>query len=322
MADRLAWGILGTGGIAKKFAGQLRDSRQGTLAAVGSRTVVSATEFAGNFGGVPHGSYDAMLADKDVEAVYVSLPNGMHAEWSIRAMRAGKHVLCEKPLAATATEAEQMFVVAEETDRVLVEAFMYRHHPAVMRFIDMARDGAIGEIKLIRSHFTFNRADSPGDVRYQPALAGGSIMDVGCYCVNMIRALAGGQPQRVEAVVHRHATGVDDYASGILSFHGGRVLGSFSCGMTVLADRTTYVGGSDGYMSIDTPWFSNGQFSIVRNGRKETIQVAETANLYALEADAMAAVIRDQVPPQINKDDSLGNMAVLDALRESAGLGY
>ena len=154
MSKSLSWGILGTGMIAGKFAGQLPESDTGELAAVGSRTLDSAVAFTSKYGGEPRESYDALLADSNVDAVYNSLPNGMHREWSIKAMEAGKHVLCEKPLASNTSEVEEMFAVAERTGRTLVEGFMYLTHPAVKKAIQAVRAGEIGQIRVMRSNFT------------------------------------------------------------------------------------------------------------------------------------------------------------------------
>ncbi|MHC4405991.1 MAG: Gfo/Idh/MocA family protein [Planctomycetota bacterium] len=320
MGNALRWGILGTGTIARKFAEQLASCRRSELAAVGSRSADSAGRFACELGGTAHGGYDRLLADPSVEAVYVSLPNARHCEWTIRALEAGKHVLCEKPMAVTAAEAEEMFEAADRAGRLLVEAFMYRCHPAVQRLIQMVHDGAVGRAKLIRTNFTSPRALSADDIRYQPDLAGGALMDVGCYCINFARALAGREPTAVHAVGHRHATGVDDYAAGTLDF-GGELFCTFTCGMTTVADRTTYVGGSEGYVAIDTPWFTDGTFTLVKGDRRETIRSEAPLELYALEADAFAAAV-DGANPWIAKADTLGNLRVLEELRKQVGLSF
>jgi predicted dehydrogenase len=320
--DTLRWGILGTGGIARKFAAQLPKSDRGTLVAVASRQEEAAIAFANEFGGAPRSPYAGLLADPHVEAVYNSLPNSLHAEWTIRALESGKHVLCEKPIAATAAEARDMFAAAERTGCTLVEAFMYRGHPAVQRFLALVREGAIGPIKLIRSNFTFQRDADPLDVRYQPLLAGGSIMDVGCYCVNFARAIAGSEPNETHAIAHLYDTGVDEYAAGLLKFDDD-VLCTFTCGMTIQSDLHTFVAGRDGHLAIDSPWFSGGKFTLVRRGEKpETITVDASSNYYAAEADAFAATVLDGAPPAISPQDSIGNMVALDGLRRSAGLAY
>ncbi len=320
MTESLRWGILGTGGIAQKFGGQLVHATRGRLHAVGSRRTQSADLFAEQFGGRPYGSYEQLLEDRDVDAVYISLPNTLHDQWAVRSLNAGKHVLCEKPIASTAERAEKMFAVAQQAQRVLVEAFMYRCHPGVQELLKLVRDGAVGEVRLIRTNFTFQRPDNAGDIRYQPQLAGGSIMDVGCYCVNLARAVADSEPVESHAFVHRHHTGVDDYAAGALAFENG-ALCTFTCGMTVQADRTAYVGGSEGFLAVDTPWFSEGKLVLCRDGDDcKTIQTANPRNQYALEADHFADVVIDGASPVVDAKDTIGNMRVLDQLRESAGL--
>jgi len=317
MTEPLRWGILGSGNIAGKFAAQLPQSPKARLLGVGSRGADSAGRFADRFGGVAYPSYDELLGDDSVEAVYVSLPNSLHRKWTVKALEAGKHVLCEKPIASNRAEAIEMFDAARRCGRVLVEAFMYRCHPAIRKLIKTVHEGAIGRVKLIRSHFTFNRPDAPEDVRFQPELAGGSLMDVGCYCINLARAVAASEPSAMHAIAHRHASGVDDYAAGCLDFDG-QTLAAFTCGMTVEADRTTFIGGSDGYLEIDTPWFCDGSFTLVtdKGDHRQTVRAAAPMEAYALEADAFAAVIRDGTKPWISELDTLGNMRVLDELRE------
>ncbi len=321
MADKLRWGILGTGNIARKFASQLPGSNRGELVAVGSRNEESAIAFANEFGGAPRSPYEGVLADVKVDAIYISLPNSMHADWSIKALEAGKHVLCEKPIASNAADAQRMFQTAERTGKRLVEAFMYRSHPAVQRFIAMAREGAIGDLRLIRSNFTFQREASTEDVRYQTELAGGSIMDVGCYCVNFARAIAGNEPNSATAAAHLHESGVDEYAAGLLQFPDD-IFCTFTSGMTTTSDLHTVVAGSGGYMRIDTPWFTNGKFTIVRGDKTETVELDPATNYYAMEADAFADHVLDGAKPSITSADSIGNMKVLDQLRASAGLSY
>ncbi|MFH1924714.1 MAG: Gfo/Idh/MocA family oxidoreductase [Planctomycetota bacterium] len=321
MSEPLRWGILGAGRIARKFAGQLPQTPRAELAAVGSRSGDSARRFCEEFGGTHHAGYDELLADPGVDAVYLSLPNGLHHEWTIRSLEAGKHVLCEKPIAATAAEAQEMFAAAERHGRILIEAFMYRCHPAVEKLIQMVRDGAIGRLKLIRTHFTYNRPEPADDIRFQVQLAGGSLMDIGCYTINLARALAGGEPKGVHAVAHLHPSGVDDYAAGCLEFDGG-VLAAFTCGMTVEADRTTYACGSEGYVAIDFPWFSDGTFRLVKGEEAEMIRAEASRDVYALEAEAFARSVQDGAEPWISKADTLGNMRVLDELRGQIGLSF
>ncbi len=317
---KLRWGILGTGMIAKKFAGDLPHAQRGVLEATASRSAASAAGFAKQFGGRGIGGYDALLADPDIDAVYLSLPNGLHHDWAIRAMRAGKHVLCEKPMAANAEEAEAMFAVAEETGRVLVEAFMYRAHPVIRRLLRLVKSGGIGEPRLMRTNFTFSRAASPDDARYHPEQAGGSLMDVGCYCVNFARAIAGAEPVAVHATAHRHPLGVDDYAAGTLTFPNGFLV-TFTCGMSVATDPGTFIAGTEGQIAIDAFWFARDGFALKRtDGTIEKFEARHDQPVYAMEADAFAEAVAGEAPPWITPDDTLGNLRVLDALRESAGI--
>lgn len=319
MSQPFQWGILGTGVIARKFGGQLRHTVRGRLVAAGSRTMESAQSFTSEFGGRPHGSYEALIADAEVEAVYNSLPNHLHHEWTIKALEAGKHVLCEKPFALNTRQAEEMFAAAERAGRVLAEAFMYRCKPVIHRFLEAVRRGAVGEVKLIRSHFTFSRPVLGTDARYHAEMGGGSLMDVGAYCVNFSRAIAGAEPVEMRALAHLHERGVDDYAAGVLRFPGD-VLATFTCGMTVESDRTTFVGGTKGWMSIDFPWQTADSFLVVNGDRRETIAVPTPKPVYALEADAFADAVSNGTPPWTSKADTLGNMRALDELRRQIGL--
>ena len=287
---------MGTGGIAKKFTTQLAESKRGKLVAVGSRSGESAQRFADQFPCKTWASYEALLEDPEVDAIYISLPNSLHHAWSIKALQAGKHVLCEKPISVNAAEAEEMFDVAAQCGRVLVEAFMYRCQPVVQEILRKVHDGCLGELRIIRTHFTFERPANAADVRYQPALAGGALMDVGSYCINFSRALVGSEPVSAHAVQHKHETGVDDYTVGTLEFANG-TLCIFSCGMALQADRTTFLAGSEGHLAVELPWLSTGDYRITRSGETEHFQVPPPQPVYALEADAFAAIVLDNAEP-------------------------
>ena len=320
MSDKLKWGILGTGMIAGKFAADLPQSNTGELVAAGSRTQASADRFAGEYGGRGVEGYEALINDPDVQAIYNSLPNGLHHEWSIKAMRAGKHVLCEKPFALNVAEAEEMFAVSEETGMVLIEAFMYRAHPQTQKLIEMVRGGVIGDLKLIRSAFTFYKEPSMNDARYHPSQGGGAIMDVGTYCVNLIRQLAGSEPTEMEAIAHLYeGDGVDDYAAGMMRF-GNDLLTTFTCGMTVYSDQGTYIAGTGGTIKINAFWFCEDGFTIIKDGNEEFVSVDESRPLYAVEADAFASSVLEGADPWMTKEDTLGNMKAMDVLRDSAGV--
>ena len=319
MNNSLQWGILGTGVIARKFADQLRATDRGVLIATGSRSPDSARQFAAEFGGTAHDSYDALIADPRVAAVYVSLPNHLHHEWTIKALQAGKHVLCEKPFAKNAVQAHEMFAAAAQAGRVLVEGFMYRCLPVVRNFIQTVHSGVIGEVKLIRANFTFCRPVLDTDARYKPEMAGGSLMDVGAYCVNLTRALAGREPTEMRVFGHVHEKGVDDYTAGIMRF-GSRLLSTFTSGMTVESDRTVFVGGTEGWLAIDFPWLLAESFDLVKGGQRQTIRVPTPKPVFALEAEAFAEAVQTGAEPWITRADTLGNMRALDELRRQIGL--
>jgi predicted dehydrogenase len=334
----LNWGILGTGNIARQFAEGMATARRSVKRAVGSRDPEHARHFAGQYGfAAAYGSYEQVLADPAVAAVYVALPNHLHRPWTLAALAAGKHVLCEKPLAVSAAEAQEMFAAAERAGRLLVEAFMYRCHPQTRAVLDQVRAGSIGKLRLIRTSFCFRIAKPEGNVRFDPAMAGGSLMDVGCYCINFSRLLAGAEPSAMHAVGHLHPGGVDDYAAGTLVFPGGELLASFTCGMTVHASNTAWVCGDQGYLEIPVPWkppVQKASFTLARctppriDGAaaatpappRQSFEVDAPQSLYGMEADAFAAAVLDDAPPHVSPQDTLGNMRVLDELRRQIGV--
>ena len=338
MADRLAWGILGTGNIARQFATGVVASRTGVLRSVGSRNAASARDFAAAFGIPSHsGDYQSVLSNPGVTAVYNALPNSMHHEWTIKALRAGKHVLCEKPIAASAAEAEEMFDVAAKSGRVLMEAFMYRSHPQTLAAIETVKRGAIGELRLIRTSFCFRTSKIDGNIRFNQKLAGGALMDIGCYCINFSRLFANGEPTDVTLTGKIHASGVDELAAGTMTFVNG-LIASFTCGMTLHADNTAYICGSEGFVEIPVPWKppkEDGGFTIARStpprmdsaGKlipapppRERVVVNVGEDLYGIEADDFAACVSGQRNPRVTREDSIGNMKVLDQMRRKLGV--
>jgi len=319
MKDELRWGILGTGMIAGRFARELPESRTGTLVATGSRSPAAAERFAQEHGGVGKSGYEAVVADPAVDAVYVALPNGLHEEWSIRAMEAGKDVLCEKPLARDEAEGRRILQAADRLGRTCVEAFMYRTAPLIEDLVGRVRSGVIGELRLLRLNFTFDRPVEPGDARYDPEQGGGALMDVGCYCTHFARTLAGREPTEAVALAHRHPSGVDDYAAGCLGFDGD-LLVTFTCGMTVKSDRGAFLAGTEGTISLEAFWQGLDGFVLRRGDREEFVPSPGGQPPYAREADAFRAVVREGAAPWITPEDTLGNLRVLDRLRHSAGL--
>jgi len=322
---KLSFAILGSGNIASQFAAAIAGSARCTLAAVGSRSAESAARFAAAHT-IPraHGSYDALLADPSAQAVYISLPNSMHHEWTLKALAAGKHVLCEKPFATNIAQAREMFAAARSHKKVLAEAFMYRSHPLTAAVQKAVAGGAIGTLKMIRTSFLFAASKTAGNIRFDPSLHGGSLMDVGCYCLSYSRLFAGAEPSAMHIVGHLHESGIDDYAAGTLAFPGG-ILANFACGITVAADNTACLHGTGGHIEVPIPWkppVENAAFSIITPQGRLTQSVTAGKPLYALEADDFADAVLDGKPPRVSEQETLGNQACLDALRQQMGLPY
>ncbi len=339
MSGKLAWGIIGAGRIAGTFARGVAGSSTGQLIAIGSRAQDSADRFGDEFN-VPrrHGSYDALLADDAVAAVYVATPHPMHAEWAIKTAEAGKHVLCEKPLALNHAEAMAIVEAARANDVFLMEAFMYRCHPQTAKLVELIRAGAIGEVRVIQATFGFHAGFDPDGRLFSQELGGGGILDVGCYAVSMARLVAGAaagedfaEPAEVKGTAHiGEVSRVDEYAIASLRFPGG-IIAQVATAVTVNPENVVRIFGSEGWMFIPNPWVPGrdgdaGNIVVHRNGeeRPEEIVVEADRGVYSLEADTVAANIenRQAQPPAMTWDDSLGNMRTLDLWRESIGLVY
>jgi D-xylose 1-dehydrogenase (NADP+, D-xylono-1,5-lactone-forming) len=269
-----------------------------------------------------HGSYDELLADADVEAVYISLPNSLHVDWSIRALEAGKHVLCEKPLTRRPEEAERAFDAADRAGRLLMEAFMYRHHPQTARIKELVDEGAIGELRAMRAAFSFDllAERDEGDVRLSAELDGGSLMDVGCYCLSGARLLAG-EPERVSGEAAPAPSGVDMSFYGTLRFPGDVVV-QFHSSLALTFKQELEVLGSEGSLLVEAPWRVDlgGDVFLRRASSEERIDVEE-ADAYRLELENLAAAIRGDVQPLLGRDDAVGQAAALNALYGSAEAG-
>jgi D-xylose 1-dehydrogenase (NADP+, D-xylono-1,5-lactone-forming) len=337
MSTRFRWGIMGTGNIAKQFAAGVNASELSALQAVGSRTHEAATKFATDFQvPVSHGSYDELIRDPRVEAIYISMPNTLHYEWTIKALVAGKHVLCEKPLACTSNEATEMYATAMTRGLTLVEAFMYRAHPQTQAVLDTIASGAIGNVKLIRTSFCYRVRQWEGNVRFDPTLAGGALMDVGCYCIDFSNLIAGDAPVEVRAVSKKHQSGVDEQTSVVMKYGNG-ITAEFTCGMMVQQDNTASICGEEGYITIGWPWKpspGNAKFDICHSipprqdasqnvGQKvgppprQTIDVPVTKPLYAIEADAFARVVRKEIPSFVTPNQSIATAKILEQIRKS-----
>jgi predicted dehydrogenase len=339
MAGQLNWGILSTGRIARMFATALATSRTGRLVAVGSRTAEAADKFAADFGGITaHASYEALLADPAVQAVYIGTPHDSHAALCVRAAQAGKHILCEKPLALNHADAARAVAAARQHRVFLMEAFMYRCHPQTAKLAELIRDGAIGELRLISAVFCFNRPVDPALRLYNRALGGGAILDIGCYPVSMARLVAGaaqGEPfadpgeffgtGRIHPVAQ-----VDEQAAATLKFPGG-ALAQLTCGTTTAKDLSVRIHGTEGTLFLPAPFHPGtdaegpGRIIVQLTGAAaEEILCVADAGLYTLEADTVGdAIARGEFETAaMSHADSLGNMAVLDRWRAAVGMKY
>jgi D-xylose 1-dehydrogenase (NADP+, D-xylono-1,5-lactone-forming) len=313
------WGLLSTAQINDKFIAGVAESREGSVLAVASRDRSRADRYASERGiERAYGSYEALLADPDIDAVYISLPNALHLEWTGRALAAGKHVLCEKPLSRREADVRAAFDLAERHDRVLMEAFMYRHHPQTARLVELVRSGAIGRLRVIRASFSFHFRD-PADVRLSATLDGGSLMDVGSYCVSAARLLAG-EPQLVSGSQVLGGDGVDVTFSGWMRF-AGDVMAHFDSGL-ILDDRSDLeVVGEGASLFVADPWHCLAPQIQLRRGRSTELIEVPAGNPYGLEADNMAAAIRGEAPPLLGRADAQGQARALEALYASAASG-
>jgi predicted dehydrogenase len=329
MNTPLRFGILGTGNIAGQFARDLASAMRSTVVAVGSRRLDSAESFAADYGiATAHGSYDALLADDQVEAVYVSLPNSLHHQWSIAALAAGKHVLCEKPFATSLADAQAMYAAADAAQRIIVEAIMYRSHPLTTAVLEQVQSGAIGQVRMLRATFCYRAKTIAGNVRFDRELAGGALMDIGLYCVDFCHLFADAEPTQVHVVAHLHATGVDEQTAAVMHFANG-IVAEFVCGLGLHMDNTAFISGDKGYINIPIPWkppVKQATFTVTRADSDqlqiETFRIDADRPLYALEADDFAAAVHDAAPLAVSRDATLANMRILDELRRQVGLPF
>ena len=320
MTSVIRWGILSTARINEALLGGIAGVPDAQALAVASRDAARAQAYA-QANGIEraYGSYEQLLADPDVDVVYVSLPNGLHAEWSRRCLEAGKHVLCEKPLSRSAQEVEQLFEVAQSRNLHLSEAFMYRHHPQTKRLRELVDAGEIGELRLIRGTFSFNC--DPADPRMRVGMAGGGLMDVGCYPVSMARHLAG-EPERVSAEQLLGGDGVDVVMAGVLRFPGG-VIAHFDSGLAMPHRWGVEVVGSTGVLRVANPWHPQPDgIELWRDGGTAPEVIPGAApNSYSLEVADLGAAIRGEHPPLLGRADALGQARTLEALYASAETG-
>ena len=335
----LRWGLLACGNIAKALARGLSETDSGDAMAAASRSLDKAKEFAKEFG-IPkaYGSYEELLADPEIDVVYISTPHPMHAEWSIKAADAGKHILCEKPITINQYDAMTVIEAARRNDVFLMEAFMYRCNPQTAKLVELVRDGEIGNVKIINSVFSFDAGEYLEGRLLNPKLGGGGILDVGCYATSMSRLIAGAaqgldfaDPIEVQGMGHRgEKSRVDEWAAGMLRFEGD-IIARIATGVRLNQPSDVVILGSEGSIVVPSPWMCNGHESgeakilLSRAGKDtEEIVVAVAKGIYAIEADTVAANIkrRQALSPAMSWDDSLGNMATLDKWRAAIGVEY
>jgi xylose dehydrogenase (NAD/NADP) len=312
------WGVLSTAHINKKFLAGVARSDECDVLAVASRDADRAATYARENGiERSYGSYDELLDDPDLEAVYISLPNSMHVDWTKRALRKGKHVLCEKPLSRRTADVEAAFDVAESADRLLMEAFMWRHNPQTDRLVELVQAGVIGRPTLVRAAFSFAiGAGDQANVRLSAGLEGGALMDVGCYCVSAARLVAG-EPEAVSGHQLAGGDGVDVAFAGSMRFGSG-MLAHFDAGIA-LADRDELeVVGDEASLFLDDPWHCKEPvIELRRDGTAERIEL-QPADSYQLEAENLSAAIRGRAEPRLGRADAVGQARVIEALYAAA----
>jgi predicted dehydrogenase len=320
---RVRWGVLGCASIAtRKVIPAMQRSERCEVVAIASRTAARAEQTAGELG-IPrsYGRYEDLLADPDIEAVYIPLPNHLHAEWTRRAAEAGKHVLCEKPLAMNAREATGMIAACRDAGVTLMEAFMYRLHPLWLRAHALVGDGAIGELVAIQASFSYRNVD-PANIRNIAEYGGGAVMDIGCYPINVARWFFDGEPDRVSAAVRWDPTfGTDVVTSAILEFAGRHA--TFVCSTQVEDDQRVQLFGTAGRLVVPIPFnippdrptqllrAAGGDPPVAPD--VEVIEVP-TADPYGVQGDAFSAALRAGSPPPIPSDDAVGNLTVIEQI--------
>lgn len=318
----LRWGLLGTARINRAVIPAIRAAGRHALVAVASRSAARADAYAAEWGiGRAHAAYESLLADPDIDVVYIGLPNALHAEWAIAAVEAGKHVLCEKPLATRVADVDAIAAAAVARGRTVAEGFMYRHHPQTALLRQLVDEGAVGEVRIIRGAFRFvhSRAE---DVRWLPELGGGCLWDVGCYPVSYARWVLRAEPIEVFGWQRLTPGGVDETFVGHLLFPGG-VIATIDSSFRSAFATSFEVAGTAGSIRVTNPFKPGDEASVIvadAEGRCRTV-AAPGQELFVGEVEDMARVILDGEEPRISLADSRGNVAALAALYESARIG-
>jgi predicted dehydrogenase len=326
MADKVRWGILSTAGHGKNTViPAIQAASNAEVVAVASRDKERASVFAERIG-IPkaYGSYEDLLADPSIEAIYIPLPNHLHKPWAIRAAQAGKHVLCEKPIALNAQEAEEMVQVFADAGLKLAEAFQWRHHPQGLQLREMVRQGAIGEMRFIDAGFSFMLTDAD-NVRWDPAMGGGALYDVGCYPISFTRFIAEAEPVAVTGQIRWHSSGIDDLAVATMEFPGG-VFAHINCSFALPLRRYYEVVGTEGSIASNHTYNPKGDIPVelVKLGPDRIAQERITLppqNSYVLMAEDFCRAVRGEADLRYPPEDAVKNMRVIDAIFKSAREG-
>jgi predicted dehydrogenase len=333
--QKLKWGIIGSGSITHALVTGLEASETGELNAVSSRTQESSDKWGEKYD-LPkdkcYPSYAAMLADEEIDAVYVALMNDRHCELTVEAAEAGKHILCEKPLALNHSEVMRMLEACRANKVFLMEAFMWRCHPGTANWLKLIREGTIGDVRLIEAQFSFNMQGNPTGTRMINKLGGGGIMDVGCYTVSAARAIAGNaqgedfvEPIEMQGYGHVGETGVDEWAAATMRFPGN-ILANVSCGLQVQQHNQIRIYGSDGHMIIPSPWIADGKAIINLGDESREVIHTSLKPLYTHEVDMLGRCVREgrleAYAPGMTWADSLGQQETLDRWRKAVGVMF
>ena len=324
MKRKVSWGILSTAKIGReKVIPAMQQSNFVDVLGISSRDPENAKQVAARLG-IPraYGSYEELLNDPEIEAIYNPLPNHMHLDWSLKAMDAGKHVLCEKPIGMDSHEAERLMEAAKKYPKLkIMEAFMYRFHPQWQKTLDLVRQGSIGKVQTIHTFFSYYNVD-PENIRNRLDVGGGALMDIGCYCISFPRFLLGREPERVSAIMDLDPEmKTDRLSSGILDFSDG-ITASFSCSTQLVPYQRTQVFGTDGRIEIEIPVNAPPDIETriwIQTGAKTQEITFDAVDQYKLQGEEFSKAILEDEPVPIPLEDALNNMKVIDAFRKSAG---
>jgi D-xylose 1-dehydrogenase (NADP+, D-xylono-1,5-lactone-forming) len=320
MTESFRWGLLSTARINSSVLTAARTSSVCDVVAIASRSAAKANAYAlAHSIDAAYASYEAMLDDPAIDAVYISLPNDLHAEWSVKSLEAGKHVLCEKPFSSEPDLVAEAFDLAREKGLVLSEGFMFRHHPQTRHVEKLVRAGAIGPLRVLRAAFAFRVPGADSDIRTSAEREGGALLDLGAYCVNVARALAG-EPTRVYGHSQDYDNGVDRDFAGTMHFAGG-VIAQFDVSIDQPVREHLEIVGRDGRLELDDPWHCRDpRITIVREHAVEEVAV-EAVDPYRLELENVSRAAQGSEPLLLGGEDAIGQAVALRALRDSARQG-